>query len=119
MNSLDPLMHLQPGVISNIMLLHVHAGSDIKYFKEKYTKVDNENRVKESEIVEGGYLDAGFNFFKTKFEIKENKNSDTSLLKIQLEYEIKEEFAANASLVTAETYVAVAKLANEHFAKSN
>nr|GEW15171.1 S-norcoclaurine synthase 2-like [Tanacetum cinerariifolium] len=93
-------------------------GSDIKCLKEKFTKVDNENMVKESEIVEGGFLDMGFNFFKTKIEIKENTNKDTSLLKVHLEYEVKEEFAANASLVTKETYVNAAKIANEHFAKS-
>ncbi|PWA39205.1 Bet v I domain-containing protein [Artemisia annua] len=104
------------GTIIKVAFKH---GSDIKYFKQKFTKVDNEKRVKETVIVEGGYPDAGFNFFKTKFEIKENKNSDTSILKVQLEYEVKEEFAANASLVTTEAYVAVAKLANEHFANSN
>nr|GEX26818.1 S-norcoclaurine synthase 2-like [Tanacetum cinerariifolium] len=92
--------------------------SDIKCLKEKFTKVDNENMVKESEIVEGGFLDMGFNFFKTKIEIKENTNKDTSLLKVHIEYEVKEEFAANASLVTKETYVNAAKIANEHFAKS-
>nr|GFA15161.1 S-norcoclaurine synthase 2-like [Tanacetum cinerariifolium] len=82
------------------------------------SKVDNKNRVKESENVEGGFLDMGFNFFKSKFEIKENTNKDTSLLKVHTEYEVKEELAANASLVTKKTYVDVAKLANEHFAKS-
>ncbi|GLT63930.1 hypothetical protein SLA2020_364550 [Shorea laevis] len=36
----------------------------ITWYKKKYTKVDNENRVKETEQVEGGYLDLGFTLYR-------------------------------------------------------
>lgn len=35
-----------------------------KAYKEKFTKVDNENRLKELEVIEGAYLEMGFTFYR-------------------------------------------------------
>ncbi|PWA38357.1 Bet v I domain-containing protein [Artemisia annua] len=89
---------------------------------EKFTKIDHENKVKEVEIVEGGFLDIGFNFYRMKTEIIEDPKDDTSsscIVKSTLEYDVKEEFAANASFATSEPLVAIMSAANEHLLKSN
>ncbi|KAK2996432.1 hypothetical protein RJ639_025903 [Escallonia herrerae] len=63
---------------------------------EKFTKVDNENLVKETEIVEGGFLDLGFNLYRVRFEnVKTGENS--CITRTTIEYDVKEESAANIS----------------------
>ena len=97
------------------------AGLGFTYFIEKFTKVDNENKIKETEVVEGGFLDIGFNFYRVKMEVKENPKDDTGsscIVKFTIEYDVKEEFAANASFVTTEPLVGIMSAANEHLLKS-
>lgn len=67
--------------------------------KEKFTKIDNEKHIKEVEVVEGGCLDLGFTLFRVRMEVME-KGKESSIIKTTLEYEVKEEEAANASLVS-------------------
>ncbi|XP_028753371.1 S-norcoclaurine synthase-like [Neltuma alba] len=62
----------------------------ITFTKEKVTKLDNENRIKENELIEGGYLQLGFTLFKIQFEVKE-KGEDSSILKTTIQYELNEE----------------------------
>lgn len=84
--------------------------------------MDNENKVKETEIVEGGFLDIGFILYRIRIEIKENPNDDTGsscVVKLTLEYEVKEEAAANASLVTNAPLLALLSVGSEHLLKSN
>ncbi|CAH1452361.1 unnamed protein product [Lactuca virosa] len=110
------------GGVGTILKVTVKRGSDTKYYKEKFTKIDNENMVKEGEVVEGAFLDMGFTFYRIKIEIKENPNDDTGLsclVKLSVEYEVKEEAAANASLVTNEPLLAIMSVANEHLLKSS
>ncbi|XP_071710697.1 norbelladine synthase-like [Rutidosis leptorrhynchoides] len=90
------------------------AGLESKYFLEKFTKVDNENKVKETEILKGGFLDIGFNYYRIKLKVDENPKAETSRVKITVEYEVKDEFVANASLVNGEPLIAVMSVANEH-----
>lgn len=71
----------------------------LQFSKEKFVKIDNEKRVKEALVVEGGFLDLGFRSVLYRFEIIE-KDSNSSIIKSVIEYEIDEEHAANASFVT-------------------
>ncbi|XP_010908499.1 norbelladine synthase [Elaeis guineensis] len=71
----------------------------VQFYKEKFVKVDNEKRVKEVLVVEGGFLDLGFRSVLFRLENIE-KDSNSSFIKSTIEYEIDEEHAANASLVT-------------------
>ncbi|KAK3033671.1 hypothetical protein RJ639_034550 [Escallonia herrerae] len=65
-------------------------------YYEKFTKVDNENLVKETEIVEGGFLDLGFNLYRVRFE--NIKTGETSCItRTTIEYDVKEESATNIS----------------------
>ncbi|XP_071720246.1 norbelladine synthase-like [Rutidosis leptorrhynchoides] len=110
------------GGVGTIIKVTFKPGSEISYYKEKFTIIDNEKRVKEAEIIEGGYLDIGFTLYRVRIEVKDNTNDNTRsscLVKITIEYELKEEAAANASLVTIEPYVVLMKFANEHLLSSN
>ncbi|XP_071710684.1 norbelladine synthase-like isoform X2 [Rutidosis leptorrhynchoides] len=98
------------------------TGLGFKYYTEKFTKVDNENMIKETEAVEGGFLDIGFSLYSVRCEIKEKPDDDmgsSCLVKCTIEYEVKDEFAANVSLVTMDPFVALMSIANEHLMKSN
>ncbi|KAK3017354.1 hypothetical protein RJ639_006608 [Escallonia herrerae] len=57
-------------------------------------------RVKEAEVVEGGFLDLGFTLYRFRFEILEN-GENSCITKGTVEYDLKEEAAAaNASVVS-------------------
>ncbi|XVE90433.1 hypothetical protein DITRI_Ditri20bG0077400 [Diplodiscus trichospermus] len=56
------------------------------YFIERFTKIDNENRVKESEVIEGGYKALGLDHFRFRLEILE-KDSQSSIIRSSAEYE--------------------------------
>nr|XP_043623867.1 norbelladine synthase-like [Erigeron canadensis] len=112
------------GGVGTILKLTLKPGSGFTYYNEKFTKVDKENKIKETEVVEGGFLDVGFNLYRIRFEIKDNPNDDviarsSCLVKTTIEYDVKDEFAANASFATIEPMVALMNVANEHLEKSN
>ena len=98
------------------------AGLGFPCYSEKFTKVDNENRVKVAEVVEGGFLDIGFTLYRVIFEIKENPNDDTGsscTVKLTLEYKVKEEVVdANPALVTKAPLIGIMSVAKEHLLKS-
>ncbi|GLT50449.1 hypothetical protein SLA2020_239350 [Shorea laevis] len=93
-------LDLVPGVIPGIT-----------WYKE-FTKIDNEKRVKETEDVEGGYLDLGFTLYRVRFEVIEKEN-DSCIIKSTVEYDIKEEAAANASIITIQPLAKIAELAKD------
>ncbi|KAG6571179.1 S-norcoclaurine synthase 1, partial [Cucurbita argyrosperma subsp. sororia] len=82
-------------------------------YKEKFTKIDNENRIKETEVVEGGFLDIGFTLYRVRLKIVEN-GDDSCIVESTIEYDIKEEDAANASLVSIQPLIDIAQAANDH-----
>ncbi|XP_076893992.1 norbelladine synthase-like [Bidens hawaiensis] len=103
-----------------VLKLTFKTGSGFSYGKEKFTKVDNVNMVKEIEAIEAGFLDVGFSLYRIRIEIKENPkdgSGSSCLVKLTIEYEVKEEFAVNASLVTTEPLLGVMSVANEHLLK--
>ncbi|KAK6926181.1 Bet v I/Major latex protein [Dillenia turbinata] len=76
-------------------------------YKEKFTKVDNEKRVKEPQVVEGGHLNLGFTMYLVRLEVIE-KGVHSCILKITIEYDLKEESAANASMVSIQPLAMIA-----------
>ncbi|XP_076960830.1 norbelladine synthase-like [Bidens hawaiensis] len=108
-----------PGTIQKLTF---KTGSGFTYGKEKFTKVDNANMIKESEAIEGGFLDIGFDLYRVRIEIKENPKDGlgaSCFVKLTVEYNVKEEFVANASFVTTEPLIAIMSVANEHLLKSS
>ena len=82
-------------------------------YKEKFIEIDNERRVKVTDAVEGGYLDVGFTLFRVIFEIIE-KGSDSCIIRSIIEYELKEEAAANASFVSTDAVAKIAEMAKNY-----
>lgn len=82
-------------------------------YKEKFIEIDNEKRVRVTDVVEGGYLDVGFTLFRVIFEIIE-KGSDSCIIKSTIEYELKEEAAANASFVSTDAVAKIAEICNNY-----
>ncbi|KAL9998638.1 putative (S)-norcoclaurine synthase [Helianthus debilis subsp. tardiflorus] len=110
------------GGAGTILKLTFKSELGVSYCKEKFTKVDHANMVKESQVVEGGILDIGLSLYRIRVEIKENPkdgSGSTCVMKLTIEYDIKEEFAANASLVTTEPLLAIMNVAKEHLLNSN
>ncbi|XP_076898226.1 norbelladine synthase-like [Bidens hawaiensis] len=110
------------GGVGTILKLTLKPGLGFPYYKEKFTKVDNENMIKETEVVEGGFLDIGFTLYRIRVEIKENPNDSTGsscIQKLTIEYEVKEEFAGNATLITNAPLLNLISVASEHLLKSN
>lgn len=84
----------------------------MKWFKEKFTVVDDEKRVKVAEVVEGGYLDAGFTMYRVTLEVTEaEEEKQQCVIRTTLEYELKEEAAANAFLASIQPLAAIMQLA--------
>lgn len=72
--------------------------------------------------MEGGFLDLGFNFYMIRIEIKDNPTDETGsscITKLTIEYDVKEEFATNASLVNTEFLIDIMSIGNEHLLKSS
>ncbi|KAL5568270.1 hypothetical protein UlMin_024845 [Ulmus minor] len=83
--------------------------------KEKITKIDHENRIKETEVVEGGYLALGFTSYRYRVQIVE-KGKDSSIIKSNVEYEANDENVAKHA--TVEPVQNVAVLVQKHVTKA-
>ncbi|KAA0041657.1 hypothetical protein IC582_007412 [Cucumis melo] len=98
-------------------LLHVtfaHGLGGPTSYKEKFVKIDNENRIKIAEMVEGGYLDLGFTLYKFRVEIIE-KSEESCIVKSSVEYELEEEATSNISLASVQSLVVIAQAVNKYF----
>ncbi|KAG1354246.1 S-norcoclaurine synthase 2 [Cocos nucifera] len=102
------------GGVGTILHLTFPPGTPgIQFYKEKFVKVDNEKRVKEVMVVEGGFLDLGFRSVLYRLEVVE-KDSNSSIIKSTIEYEIDEEHAANASFVTIAFLATIAEAISKY-----
>lgn len=84
-----------------------HIQGDGQWFKEKLVVVDDEKRVK---MVEGGYLNLGFTLYRFRVEVIEAV-AEQCIVRRTIEYELKEEAAANAALASIQPLTALMQLA--------
>ncbi|KAE8718703.1 MLPputative-like protein [Hibiscus syriacus] len=70
-----------------------------KYMKEMFTKIDDEQWLKEAEIIEGGFKDDGFELYRNRLQIVE-KDAQSSIVKSSVDCEIDDMLQELASLVT-------------------
>ncbi|XP_058735201.1 norbelladine synthase-like [Vicia villosa] len=84
-------------------------------YKEKFTIVDNEKLIKETEVIEGGYLDFGLTLFRVRLQVIE-KGKESSIVKSTIEYEVKE--AANASLVSIQPLANIVQVAKNYLGRN-
>ncbi|XP_076911479.1 norbelladine synthase-like [Bidens hawaiensis] len=68
-------------------------------YKERFTKVDHEKRVKEVEIIEGGYLELGFTYYRIRSEFLEHQKNDSFILRVTFEFEADEEVITNIDTI--------------------
>ncbi|KAL1550616.1 norbelladine synthase-like [Salvia divinorum] len=123
-----------PGLISRIDVIQGDGGAGtilelvfppgleggLKSYKEKFTVVDHEKRVKETEVVEGGYLDLGFTLYRVRFEVIEVEgNEKQCVTRSTIEYELKEEAAANVALVSIQPLTAIMQLSAQYLLRDN
>ncbi|KAG9452446.1 hypothetical protein H6P81_005350 [Aristolochia fimbriata] len=81
------------GGVGTIISGELPPGGPYGAYREKWVTIDHENRVKETDTIEGGVLDVGFVFYRLRFEIAE-EGPNASRIKTIIMYEIKDEFAA-------------------------
>lgn len=67
-------------------------------------------------MIEGGYLDLGFTLYRVRFEIIE-KAIDSCIIKSTIEYDVKEDFAANASTVSIQPLANIAQVVADELKK--
>lgn len=87
----------------------------VGYLKEIFTKIDDDDRVKETEIIEGGYKDLGFDLFRCRLEIIE-KDAESSIIRSTLEYEIDDTKPELASLVSTKQFEIMAETVGKYLA---
>ncbi|KAK3011098.1 hypothetical protein RJ639_010592 [Escallonia herrerae] len=119
-DALDKIEVLQgDGSAGTVLKLTFPPGSPVfTSYKERFTIVDHVKKMKEAEVIEGGYLDLGFNLYRVRFEIIE-KSSHSCITRTTIEYDVKEEAAANASFVSIEPLLNIMKIAANHLLKIN
>ena len=69
--------------------------------------------MKDTVVVEGGYLTIGFSSYLVRIEIVE-KTADSSIIKSTIEYEVDQEHEANASFVSTGPLAAIAEAVSKY-----
>ncbi|XP_042058825.1 norbelladine synthase-like [Salvia splendens] len=102
------------------LIFHPGMGGGWKSYKEKFMVLDHEKRVKEVEVVEGGFLDLGFTLYRNRFEVIEVEgNEKQCIIRYAIEYELKEEAAANVALVAIQPLIAIMQHSAEYLLRNN
>ncbi|XVF42897.1 hypothetical protein PTKIN_Ptkin01aG0402800 [Pterospermum kingtungense] len=102
------------GGVGTLLKVTLAPGGPLKgYFIERVTKVDDENRVKENEIIEGGYKALGFDVFLVRMEILE-KDSQSCIIRSSMEYEVDEKLADIVSHVNTDPLKIMAEAIGKH-----
>lgn len=70
--------------------------------------VDNEKYIKETTVIEGGFLDIGFQKYVVRLEIV-GQEDGTTIIRSTIEYKVDAEHASNASLVSTAAFSAIAE----------
>lgn len=84
----------------------------ISYSKEEFVVVDDQKLVKVAEVFEGGYLNLGFTLYRVTFQVIPNPiDASSCITKCTLDYDVKEEAAANVSLISIDPFTAIMKAA--------
>ncbi|MBA0643627.1 hypothetical protein Goklo_027898 [Gossypium klotzschianum] len=85
--------------------------------KERFTKIDDENRVKETEVLEVGYKDLGFDVVRIQLEIVE-KDSESCMVRSTIEYEGDDKLADVVSHVNVRPLEMMAEIIGKHLCQN-
>ncbi|KAI3918347.1 hypothetical protein MKX01_041667 [Papaver californicum] len=98
------------GGVGTVLKLTLPPGSPIAYYKEKFTKIDKEKRIKVTEVVEGGVLELGFSLYRITLEIIEKEGDPSSSIVIStIDYELDDASADSAALVSIKPLEVIAQ----------
>ncbi|MCL7037610.1 hypothetical protein MKW94_007049 [Papaver nudicaule] len=95
--------------------------SVVPMYKEKIVTVDHEKKLKEIQMMEGGYLEMGCTFCMLSFEILA-KERISCIIKTVTKYEISDDLTTGVSAhfhTTFDTWVALGQEVSKHIAKKN
>ncbi|KAI3920325.1 hypothetical protein MKX01_000664 [Papaver californicum] len=104
------------GTILRVVFLPGHVP---RMYKEKFVTIDDDKRLKEIEMIEGGYLEMGFTFCMLSFEILA-KESNQCIIKTVMKYEINDEVATGVTAHlnnSLDTWVTLARGVSGHIAQ--
>ncbi|KAF8044424.1 hypothetical protein BT93_A2420 [Corymbia citriodora subsp. variegata] len=79
-------------------------------YKEKFTKVDNLNRVKETEAIEGGFLDMGLSLYRLRLEVIGKDEEELCVIRSTIEYQVPDETSFDVSLVSVKLFADIAQV---------
>ncbi|KAJ1272553.1 hypothetical protein BS78_06G211100 [Paspalum vaginatum] len=98
------------GGVGTVLLVSFPPGTSgsSETSKEKFTKIDNENYIKESLIIEGGFLDHGFKRYLVRFEII-RKEEKSSIIRSTIEYGVDDEHKSNPPVASTSDFAAIAE----------
>ncbi|XVF06865.1 hypothetical protein REPUB_Repub06bG0088000 [Reevesia pubescens] len=106
------------GGVGTIVKLTFPPGSPGSgYMIERFTKVDDENRVKETEVIEGGYKALGLDVVRARLEILE-KDSESCIIRSSIEYEVDDKLAEVASHVSIKPLEIMAEAIGKHLGEN-
>ncbi|KAK3447469.1 norbelladine synthase [Eucalyptus grandis] len=94
------------GAVGTIIKITLAGGFS---YKEKFTKVDHENRVKETEAIEGGFLNMGLSLYRLRLEVI-GKDEESCMIKSTIEYEITNGASFDVSLVSVKLFADIAEV---------
>ncbi|KAI6699400.1 hypothetical protein NL676_013724 [Syzygium grande] len=82
-------------------------------YKEKFTKVDHEHRVKETEMIEGGLLDMGFSLYRVRLEVIGKEEEELCVIKSIVEYEAADDASVDVSIISVKPFADIAEVAKK------
>jgi len=85
----------------------------LESYKEKFIKVDNENYIKEAQVIDGDILKLGFLSYMVRFEVIA-KGPDSSVIQSTVEYEIDEAHPELEAMVSPAPFAAIAEKFSEY-----
>ncbi|KAK3447468.1 norbelladine synthase [Eucalyptus grandis] len=94
------------GAVGTIIKITLAGGFS---YKEKFTKVDHENRVKETEAIEGGFLNMGLSLYRLRLEVI-GKDENSCMIKSTIEYEIANGASFDVSLISVKLFADIAEV---------
>lgn len=87
-------------------------------YKEKYTEVDHERRVKETEAIEGGFLDMGLSLYRVRFQVIGKDEEESCVIKSAIEYEVADEASFDVTVISVKPLADIAEAARKQFTTS-
>ncbi|KAK8477092.1 hypothetical protein V6N13_088863 [Hibiscus sabdariffa] len=105
------------GTIAKLTFPPAPGSSEGGYMMERFTKVDDENRVKETELIEGGYKALGFDVVRIRLEIIE-KDSESCIVRSSIEYEVDDKLADVVSHVSVKPLETMAEIVGKHLTQN-